>query len=126
MDRKDCGKRRNCLLRAISPFSTVFKRLVTQKCKNKGLGGKVLNRPKNTLSNFSFFPSVFKRLEMQTRKNKRLGGKGLNRPENTCGKGENAGNQHFLLFPRCFSTPSTLGHYKSGLCGKELTDPDIS
>ena len=24
--------------------------------------------------------------------------------ENTVGKGENAGNQHFLLFPQCFPT----------------------
>ena len=26
----------------------------------------------------------------------------LNGVENTAGKGENAGNQHFLLFPQCF------------------------
>ena len=26
----------------------------------------------------------------------------LDRVENTGGKGENAGNQHFLLFPQCF------------------------
>ena len=24
------------------------------------------------------------------------------RPENIVGKGENAGNQHFLLYPQCF------------------------
>ena len=27
---------------------------------------------------------------------------GLGRVENIVGKGENAGNQHFLLFPQCF------------------------
>ena len=27
------------------------------------------------------------------------------RVENTVGKGENAGYQHFLLFPQCFSKP---------------------
>ena len=57
--------------------------------------------------------SVFKRLVLQTRENQGLFGKGLNlyhtvttlrkRPfENILGKGENAGNQHFLLFPKCF------------------------
>ena len=30
MGRKHCGKRRNCLLRAISPFPSVFKRFVSQ------------------------------------------------------------------------------------------------
>ena len=28
----------------------------------------------------------------------------LQRLENIVGKGENAGNQHFLLFPQCFSS----------------------
>ena len=40
MDRKHCGKRRNCSLRAISPFPTVFSSLVLQTRKNKGLFGK--------------------------------------------------------------------------------------
>ena len=30
----------------------------------------------------------------------------FDRVENTVGKGENAGYQHFLLFPQCFSKPS--------------------
>ena len=38
----------------------------------------------------------------------------LNRVENTEGKGENAGNQHFLL-PRCFPKPSSLGSFKLGI-----------
>ena len=29
----------------------------------------------------------------------------LGRVENILGKGENAGCQHFLLFPKCFQTP---------------------
>ena len=37
--------------------------------------------------------------------------------ENTVGKGENAGYQHFLLFPQRFPKPSSL---KSGLYRKEL------
>ena len=43
MDRKHCGKRRNCSLRAISPFPAVFfKTLVLQTRKNQGLFGKRL------------------------------------------------------------------------------------
>ena len=34
------------------------------------------------------------------------------RVENTEGKGENAGYQHFLLFPHCFPKPSSLGILK--------------
>ena len=43
--------------------------------------------------------------------------------ENTVGKGENAGYQHFFLFPKCFSKPPSLGSLKLGLLGKGLNDP---
>ena len=33
--------------------------------------------------------------------------------ENILGKGENAGYQHFLLFPKCFQMPSSLGVVES-------------
>ena len=33
----------------------------------------------------------------------------LNIIENIVGKGENAGNQHFLLFPQCFQNASSTG-----------------
>ena len=36
------------------------------------------------------------------------------RVENTEGKEENAADQHFLLFPECFSNPS-LGSLKVGI-----------
>ena len=36
--------------------------------------------------------------------------------ENTMRKGENAGDQHFLLFPRCFSQLSSLDSLKSRDC----------
>ena len=39
--------------------------------------------------------------------------------ETIVGKGENAGYQHFLLFPQCFQRAYFLGSLKSGLCGKE-------
>ena len=37
------------------------------------------------------------------------------RVENTVGKEENAGYQHFLLFPQCFPRPSSLGSLKIGI-----------
>ena len=44
----------------------------------------------------------------------------IDRVENIVGKGENAGFQHFLLFPQCLQKPSFLGVVKkSALCGKE-------
>ena len=39
----------------------------------------------------------------------------LDRVENTVGKGENAGYQHFLLFPQCFQKPFSLGSLKVGI-----------
>ena len=39
----------------------------------------------------------------------------FDRVENTVGKGENAGYQHFLLFPQCFPKPSLLGSLKVGI-----------
>ena len=51
MVRKHCGKRRNCSLRAISPFPTVFsKDLYCRHIKNQGLFGKGLNGLLNVLS----------------------------------------------------------------------------
>ena len=37
------------------------------------------------------------------------------RVENIVGKGENAGYQHFLLFPQCFQKPFFLGLLKVGI-----------
>ena len=42
------------------------------------------------------------------------------RVENIVGKGENAGYQHFLLFPQCFQTTSFSESLRVELCGKEL------
>ena len=39
----------------------------------------------------------------------------FDRDENTAGKGENAGNQHFLLFPQCFPKPFSSGSLKVGI-----------
>ena len=35
--------------------------------------------------------------------------------ENIVGKGENAGNQHFLLFPQCFQKASFTGLLNPGI-----------
>ena len=43
----------------------------------------------------------------------------LGRVENILRKGENAGFQHFLLFPQCFQKASFSGSLKVGIvCGK--------
>ena len=39
----------------------------------------------------------------------------FDREENTVGKGENAGKQHFLLFPQCFPNPPSLRSLKVGI-----------
>ena len=39
----------------------------------------------------------------------------FDRVENTVGNGENAGYQHFLLFPQCFPKLSSLGLLKVGI-----------
>ena len=67
-------------------------------------------------SNFSFSHSVFRRLVSQGRQVVSLCVNGLSREENIVGKGENAGYQHFLLFPQCFQKASFR------LCGKGLRD----
>ena len=38
--------------------------------------------------------------------------------ENILGKGQNAGYQHFLLFPKCFQSSFLLCRYDLGLSGQ--------
>ena len=51
------------------------------------------------------------------------------RVENIVGKGENAGYQHFLLFPQCFQKLSLSGSLKVGIWGspklKEFADDNF-
>ena len=42
------------------------------------------------------------------------------RVENIVGKGENAGYQYFLLFPKCFQRATIPDRKNQGLFGKEL------
>ena len=44
----------------------------------------------------------------------------LGRVENIVGKGENAGYQHFLLFPQCFEKLSFSGSLKVGIVWKRV------
>ena len=44
----------------------------------------------------------------------------FHRIKNTVGKVENAGYQHFLLFPQCFQKPFSPVCQKSSLCGNGL------
>ena len=39
----------------------------------------------------------------------------MGRVENIVGKGENAGFQHFLIFPQCFQKAPYLGSLKDGI-----------
>ena len=45
--------------------------------------------------------------------------------ESIVGKGENAGYQHFLLFPQCFKKSCLSGSLNLGLCGKEFNGSEI-
>ena len=45
----------------------------------------------------------------------------LDRVQNIVGKGENAGYQHFLLFPQCFQKPSCPRSLRVGIEWKRVT-----
>ena len=124
MARKHGGTKRNCSLQAISPFPSVFKRLVLQTRKTWDCLGKSTNiQPFRHLSqqqflaaseqcrsrsdyakcgnqNFLLFDTCFFLTPSQTNlvftclQNKSI--------ENTVGKGEIARNEQFLLFPQRF------------------------
>ena len=46
----------------------------------------------------------------------------LGRIESIVGKGENAGYQHFLLFPQCFQKVSSSGSLKVGIVWERMKD----
>ena len=98
LSRKHCVKRRNCSLRAISSFPTMFSKAVCCWCVNMsihGVKGKPFTKQQNSnwfkLKGFAddkmYAPEKFWNLF-------------LNELKNIVGKGENAGYQYFLL---CFS-----------------------
>ena len=89
------GKRRNRWLPAFSYFLQGLKKLIHSRSFNPLPNKKILDVTKAfagdklNIANMKIFP--------------------FHGIENTVGKGENAGYQHFLLFPQCFSKPSSLG-----------------
>ena len=103
--RKHCGKRRNCSLRAISPFPTVFSKacfpwvskgvIVWEWVNNKFLDVtklKAFADIKSNVAKMTIF--LFDRLE------------------NSVGKGENDGYMHSLLFPDFPFKPFSFGLFK--------------
>ena len=107
-------------LLVMSNFSfsnNVFKRLLLQTRKNQGLFGKGLRLihfnplPNNKILDRSK-SKAFADYNIIATQNLRLA---LGMVENIVGKGENAGIQHFLLFPQCFQKASFSGSLKVGI-----------
>ena len=84
-------------------FHNVFKRLLFQGCKKSGLCGKGLTLYQ--MINSSKLKVFEADKTNSTEKFKLV----LGRVENIVGKEENAGYQHFLLFPQCFQKASFSG-----------------
>ena len=77
---------------------TVFSRLVQQTCKNKRLLGKGLILPNDKILDWSKLKTF---ADDKINVNHKLKFD-MGRVEKIVGKGENAGYQHFLLFPQYF------------------------
>ena len=111
-------KKEKMLITSNLSFShSVFERLVLQTHKNEGMFGKVLN----TLERRSFTEQQNFR-EVQIERNCRRQNKCDTKIESyfwkgrkLVGKGENAGYQHFLLFPQYFQKTSFTGWLKVGI-----------
>ena len=88
--------------------------MFTEGCENFGLYGKQLTL--DPLPNDKFFDmtklKAFADDKLKLAKMKIFLS---DRAENTVGKGENAGYQHFLLFPQCFPKSYSLGSLKVGI-----------
>ena len=111
MGRKHCGKRRNCSLRAISPFPTVFsKGLFPTGIKRCHCVGMVNSLPNDKVWNLSKM-KAFADDKINVTKNLKFV---LIRVENIVGKGENADYWHFLLFPQYFQKFTLSGSLNVG------------
>ena len=87
-------------------FLLVFKRLVLQTTQNQGLFQKGLTKNETVdQSMFKAFADI--RIKMTEELRFVLG-----MVENILEKGENAGYQNFLLYPKCFLTASYTGSLK--------------
>ena len=141
-------KRRNCSLRAISTFSTVFsKDLNCRYIKTRACLGKdylltchsrawiffpgqyrarstCTHEPLLTL-NFSPNNEILDQSKFKALADDKINGTKkwkfvLGMVENILGKGENAGYQHFLLFPKCFQKSPFSDFLKVGIVWEEL------
>ena len=103
--RKHCGKKRNCSLRAISPFPAVFSKdlycrhVKTRACMGKGLPhlkSSAFTLTLSQMTNFRFFQTG--RVAEDNFKFNENGGRLSKRVENSVGKGEIANYKQFILF----------------------------
>ena len=86
------------------------------------MGGKLCQKGENTVEKgaivcseqFLLFSALFSK-DMYCVKRRDCLGVNIDLEENIVGKGENAGNQHFLLFPQCFQRASSSGSLKVGI-----------
>ena len=100
MGRKHCGKRRNCSLRAISPFPPqCFQKACFPGVSNGVIVWEWVNPlPDDNILDRSKLKAFADDKSNVTQNIKVV----FHRIENIEGKEENAGYQYFLLFPQCF------------------------
>ena len=122
MGRKHCGKRRNCSLRAISPFPTAFsKGLLPRGVKRCCCVGMFFSLTLSQTTNFRRLKKP-ERLKLQTTiSNLMKTAEFFKWVENAVGKGEIARYEQFLLFPQCFQKTYKTTYKNQGLFGKGLT-----
>ena len=105
MGRKHCGKRRNCSLRAISPFPTVFSKGLfprgVTRCHCVGMGLPFLKRQILDVSKLKGFAEDYFKFDKNCTKFS-------NRVENTFRKGDIACYEQFLLFRQCLQKIPTF------------------
>ena len=96
-------------IQAISPFLSVFKRLVSQRHQKVSLCGNGLKWKEHNfwlaMLNWFYRSKIvlhFKCCFTVCHTSPAFNDLAKKPFENTVGNGENAGNQHFLLFPQCF------------------------
>ena len=112
-------KRRKMLISSISYFSYVFNSLIiclvkTKDCIAKGFNSSPNN---NILECFKLKALNFADDNINVTETIKFV---LGWIENTAGKGENAGYQHFLLFPQCFQKASFSRSLNLGLVWQRI------
>ena len=101
MGRKHWVKEKLLITSSFSLSRNVLKSLVLQTCKNQGLFGKGVKIQIALIFYHNFYDYTCTDL-LFTTQSQLLMTLYQKPPENIVGNEENAGNQHFLLFPQCF------------------------